>query len=107
MVLEWLTRGGCKWRFDCIFSSLRIKRFRLVLEKRKTKEWDFRFGQREKWNENQKKKKRGGGGGEGTFPPHLLPALFLAPFFARSSTLVLRSLVRNRAEKLATQAICH
>ena len=107
MVLEWLTRGGCKWRFECIFSSLRSKRFRLVLEKRKTKEWDFRFGQREKWNENQKKKKRGGGGGEGTFPPHLLPALFLAPFFARSSTLVLRSLVRNRAEKLATQAICH
>ena len=62
-------------------------------KKRKTKEWDFRFG--------------GGGGGEGTFPPHLLPALFLAPFFARSSTLVLRSLVRNRAEKLATQAICY
>ena len=107
MVLEWLTRGGCKWRFDCIFSSVRRKRFRLVLEKRKTKEWDFRFGQREKWNENQKKKKREGGGGEGIFPPHLLPALFLAPFFARSSTLVLRSLVRNRTEKLATQAICH
>ena len=54
-----------------------------------------------------KKKKGGGGGGEGTFPPHLLPALFLAPFFARSLTLVLRSLVRNRTEKLATQAICH
>ena len=54
-----------------------------------------------------KKKKREGGGGEGIFPPHLLPALFLAPFFARSSTLVLRSLVRNRTEKLATQAICH
>ena len=52
-------------------------------------------------------KKWGGGGGEGTFPPHLLPALFLPPFFARSSTLVLRSLVRNRTEKLATQAICH
>ena len=76
-------------------------------KKRKTKEWDFRFGQREKWNENQKKKKGGGGGGEGTFPPHLLPALFLAPFFARSLTLVLRSLFRNRTEKLATQAICH
>ena len=57
--------------------------------------------------EQEPKKKRGGGGGEGTFPPHLLPALFLAPFFARSSTLVLRSLVRNRTEKLATQAICH
>ena len=63
---------------------------------------------REVEREPKKKKKRwGGGGGEGTFPPHLLPALFLAPFFARSSTLVLRSLVRNRTEKLATQAICH
>ena len=109
MVLEWLTRGGCKWRFDCIFSSLRSKRFRLVLEKRKTKEWDFRFGQREKWNENQKKKKKkeGGGGGKEPFLPTSSPLCFLAPFFARSSTLVLRSLVRNRTEKLATQAICH
>ena len=69
MVLEWLTRGGCKWRFDCIFSSVRRKRFRLVLEKRKTKEWDFRFGQREKWNENpKKKKKKDGGEGEGKEP---------------------------------------
>ena len=52
-----------------------------------------------------KKMKEGGRAVEGTFPPHLLPALLLAPFFARSSTLVLRSLLRNRTEKLATQAI--
>ena len=48
--------------------------------------------------------------GEGTFPPNLLPALLPAPFFARSLTLVPRSLLRNRTEKLATQAIffrCH
>ena len=90
MVLEWLTRGGCKWRFDCIFSSLRSKRFRLVLEKRKTKEWDFRFGQREKWNENQKKKKRGGRGRGRNLssppPPRSFPsAIFRAVFDSRSS----------------------
>ena len=108
MVLEWLTRGGCKWRFDCIFSILRSKRFRLVLEKKKDQGMGFSvWAAREMEREPKKKKRGGGGGGEGTFPPHLLPALFLAPFFARSSTLVLRSLVRNRTEKLATQAICH
>ena len=92
MVLEWLTRGGCKWRFDCIFSSVRRKRFRLVLEKRKTKEWDFRFGQREKWNENpKKKKKKMGGRGRGRNlssppPPRSFPtAIFRAVFDSRSS----------------------
>ena len=89
--LRWsLTRGGCKWRFDCIFSSLRSKRFRLVSEQRKTKEWDFRFRPLEKWNESQKKMKEGGGGGKGSFPPHLLPwsftgAIFRAVFDSRSS----------------------
>ena len=39
--------------------SLRTKRFRLVLEQRKTEEWDFRFWPREKWNESQKMKERG------------------------------------------------
>ena len=34
-----------------------------------------------------------------------LPALLLAPFFARSLTLVPRSLLLNRTETLATQAI--
>ena len=33
------------------------------------------------------------------------PALLLAPFFARSLTLVSRSLLQNCAETLATQAI--
>ena len=37
--------------------------------------------------------------------PHPLPALLLAQFFARSLTLVLRSLLLNRTETLATQAI--
>ena len=38
------------------------------------------------------------------FLPHPLPALLLAPFFARSLTLVPRSLLLNRTETLATQA---
>ena len=38
------------------------------------------------------------------FLPHLLPVLLLAPFFARSFTLVPRSLLLNRTETLATQA---
>ena len=37
------------------------------------------------------------------FLPHPLPALLLAPFFARSLTLVPRSLLRNRKETLAMQ----
>ena len=45
-------------------TSLRNKRFRLVLEQRKTEERDFRFWPREKWNESQKMKE-GGGEGEG------------------------------------------
>ena len=40
-----------------------------------------------------------------SFLPHPLPALLLAPFFARSLTLVPRSLLLNRTETLATQAI--
>ena len=39
-----------------------------------------------------------------SFLPHPLPALLLVPFFARSLTLVPRSLLLNRAETLATQA---
>ena len=53
--------------------------------------------------------KVGGGGGEVSFlssflssPPLL--ALLLAPFFAPSLTLVLRSLFLNRTETLAAQA---
>ena len=43
------------------------------------------------------------------FPSFLLdplPALLLAPFVARSLTLVPRSLLLNRTETLATQASC-
>ena len=50
--------------------------------------------------------KVGGGGGEGRIPsflPHPLPALLLEPFFARSLTLVPRSLLLNRTETPATQ----
>ena len=50
--------------------------------------------------------KVGGGGGEGrtslSSPPP--PRFLLAPFFARSLTLVPRSLLLNRTETLATQA---
>ena len=45
-----------------------------------------------------------GEGKEGNFLPHPLPALLLTPFFARSLTLVPRSLLLNRTETLATQA---
>ena len=52
--------------------------------------------------------KEGGEGGEGrkpSFLPHPLPALLLALFFAQSLTFVPRSLLLNRTETLATQAI--
>ena len=42
-----------------------------------------------------------------SFLPHPLPALFLAPFFVWSLTLVPRSLLLNRTETLATQASCY
>ena len=51
--------------------------------------------------------KEGGGAEEGSFLPffpHPLPALLLAPFVARSLTLVPRSLLLKRTETLATQA---
>ena len=51
--------------------------------------------------------KEGGGEGEGSKPsflPHPLPALLLAPFFARSLTLVPCSLLLNRTETLTTHA---
>ena len=78
-------------KFSCgKISSLRSKRFRLVSEQKKNEERDFRFWLREKWNDSL------------SSPP--LPALLLAPFFARSLTLVPRSLLLNRTETLATQA---
>ena len=59
-------------------------------------------------NETRANKWRGGGGGGGErfpcFLPHPLLALLLAPFLARSWTLVPRSLLPNRTETLATQA---
>ena len=42
---------------------------------------------------------------EPTFLSNFLPGLLLAPFFARSLTLLPRSLLRNRTEKLAARAI--
>ena len=51
------------------------------------------------------KSERGGGGREGSFLPHPLPALLLAPLFSRSLNLVPRSFLLNRTETLATQAI--
>ena len=75
------------WRisFFELSCSLRSKRFRLVSEQKETVEGDFRFWSREKLNENQ------------TEPP----------FFARSLTLVPRSLLLNRTETLATQTNFH
>ena len=55
-----------------------LTRFRLVSEPKKPAEQDFRFWPREKWNESH--------------------------FFARSLTLVPRSLLLNRTETLATEA---
>ena len=40
-----------------------------------------------------------------SFLPYPLPALLLSPFFARSLTLVPRSLLLNLTETLATQAV--
>ena len=48
--------------------------------------------------------KVGGGGGVSFLSSPPLLALLLAPFFARSLTLVPRSLFLNRTETLATQA---
>ena len=75
-----------KWKLY----SLRGKRFRLVWEEKKTVEADFRFYPREKPSFPP--------------PPPPLPALLLAPFFARSLTIVPHSLLLNRTETLATQA---
>ena len=49
-------------------------------------------------------KEREGEGRVPSFPPHPLPTLVLAPFFARQLTLVPRSLLIDRTETLATQA---
>ena len=48
---------------------------------------------------------RGRGRKETFFLPNPLPAHLLAPFFGQSLTLVPRSLLLNRTETLATQAI--
>ena len=91
MVLEWLTRGGCKWRFDCIFSSLRSKRFRLVLEKKKDQGMGFSVWAAREMEREPKKKKKGGGRGRGRNlssppPPRSFPsAIFRAVFDSRSS----------------------
>ena len=61
----------------------------------------------------QEPKNESGGSGRGrketfsfsSFLPHPLPTLLLAPFVARSLTLVPRSLLLNRTETLATQAV--
>jgi len=79
--LRWsLTRGGCKWRFDWVFSSLRSKRFCLVSEQRKTEERGFRFRPREKWNESQKNERGGRGRGRNLSSP-LPPRSFTGPIF--------------------------
>ena len=81
------------------FSSLRSKRFRLVSEQKKTVERDFRSDCARNETKTKKWKRGRGEGKEGP-----LPALLLAPFFARSLTLVSHySLLLNCTETLATQ----
>ena len=69
--------------------SLRSKRFRLVSEQKRS--WKGTFGFDRARNETRTKKMKEW-------------ALLLAPFFARSLTLVPHSLLLNRTETLATQA---
>ena len=91
MVLEWLTRGGCKWRFDYIFSSLRSKRFRLVLvKKERPRNGIFGLGSARNGTRTKKKKKEGGRGRGRNLssppPPRSFPsAIFRAVFDSRSS----------------------
>ena len=80
--------------------SLRSKRFHLVSEHKRPRKGIFGFD-RARNETTAKKGKRGEGEGkEGN-----LPALLLGPFFARSLTLVPLSLLIDRTETLATQAI--
>ena len=56
-----------------------------------------------KWDPKNERGRRGRGRKHSFFfLPHPLPALLLAPFFARSLTLVPLSLLLNRTERLAT-----
>ena len=64
----------------------------------------FGFG-RPKNETRAKDEREERGRGMVTFLPHPLPALKLLPVFARSLTLVPRSLLRNRTETLATQTV--
>ena len=103
-----LLKGSRFWYRPCrvLVGSLRSKRFRLVSGQKKTVE-DFRFWPREqkKWEPKNERGGRGRGRKDSFFfLPHALPALLLAPFFARSLTLVPRSLLLNRTETLATHA---
>ena len=73
----------------------------------KKRPWKGSFGLIAREIKREPKNERGGRGKGGKFPPflpHLLPALLLVPFFARSLTLVPRSFLLNRTETLATQA---
>ena len=40
-----------------------------------------------------------------SFPPHPLPVLLLAPFFAQQLTLIPHSLLKDKTETLAMQAM--
>ena len=85
-----------------INNSLRSKRFRLVSEpKNRPRNRISVLTAREMKGEPKNERGRRGRGRKKT-PP--LPALLIASFFARSLTLVPRSLLLNRTETLATQA---
>ena len=70
--------------------NIRSKRFRLVSEQKKTEERDFRFWQREKWNESQKMRE-GEGGGEGRKRLQTNPS-------------ILKTCVRQRTQRLIGSA---
>ena len=79
--LRWsLTRGGCKWRFDCIFSSLRSKK------KERPRNGIFGFGRAR--NRTRAKQNERGGVGEGkeSFLPTSSP-LFYWRHFSRGLRL--------------------
>ena len=66
--------------------SLRSKRFRLVSERRKTEERDFRFWPREQWNESQKNEREGRGRGKKeTLADKSIPGFWKPPLASKRS----------------------
>ena len=84
-------------------ASLRSKRFRFRAKKDRGTGFSVLAAREMKQEPKNESGGRGRGRGRKETP---LPALLLTPFFARSLTLVPRSLLLNRTETLASQANC-